>query len=248
MWYERYRLLIVLFAASSIVGIREYVITRRSGSMGGSVGCEASAAACFSIRSSALATRDPDFWTRHARMVEVVAALNPDDPDTDFLKGMEALVGGDEEEFVRRFEEAATAGVKHNHFLLQYLAQYLLDSGADWQRVNDAVNRWRVNHQFSSETLTLGLSVGPRSPADEKALRDALARVPWIADARLERVRDQDAERWQLHLSFRPGRIVDMREAVAAATVLSIPEDRRHLYEVTCRTLQDCTANRVTGR
>ncbi len=243
-WIQRYRVLVVIYAIGLVVGIREFVMSR-SQPTGGPAGCEASAASCFSIRSSALATTDPDFWHQHSRMVEVVAALNPDDPDTEFLRGMEALAAGDPEEFARRVEEAVEAGVKHNHYLLQYHAQYLLDRGADWQRVNEAVNRWRRNHQFSSEPLTLDLSAGPRTSSDEVALRDALARVPWIEDARLERSTDGDIQRWRLLLFFRPGRTIDMREAIAAVTVLSIPPDQRHLYEVTCSTLEDCTATRA---
>lgn len=169
-------------------------------------------------------------------------------PDTEFLRGMEALAAGDEAEFVRQFEDAIASGARHNHLLLQYYAQYLLDRGADWQRVNDAVNMWRANHQFSTETLSLSLSSGPRTRSDEVALRDALARIPWIADARLERSNEDGSERWRLLLSFRPGRTVDVRQAVAAVTLLSIPESQRSLFEVTCRTLQDCTATRIPGR
>jgi hypothetical protein len=242
-WLQRYRLLAVIFAIGMVGGIREYVVARGEPT-GGPTGCEASAASCFSIRSSALAMQDPAFWSRHARMVDVVAALNPDDPDTEFLQGMEALAGGDEDEFARRFERAIQAGVKHNPLLYQYYAQFLLDRGADWRRVNDAVNRWRENHQFSQETLSFNVSNGPRTPADDVTLRSALARVRWIADARLTRQGDRN-DQWRLELSFRPGRAVDMREAVAAVTVLNIPQEQRSLYEVTCQTLQDCTANRV---
>jgi hypothetical protein len=246
-WLQQYRLLAVIFALGSFVGGREYMVSRAQPT-GGPGGCEASAASCFAIRSSALATRDPAFWSRHARMVEVVAGLNPDDPDTGFLHGMEALAAGDEAEFVQQFEKAIAAGVKHNHLLLQYYAQYLLDRGADWRLVNEAVNRWRENHPFSPETISLNLSAGPRSSSDASALRQALAGVRWIADARLERYSENGMERWRLRLSFRPGRTVDMREAVAAMTVLSIPEEQRPLYEVTCQTLQDCRATRLIER
>ncbi|HEX6316632.1 MAG TPA: hypothetical protein VFZ73_17290 [Gemmatimonadaceae bacterium] len=244
-WLRRYRLIVVLFTAGTLLGIREYRVTRSGGVSGGPGACEASAASCFSIPASALATQDPAFWSRHAQMVDVVAALNPQDPDTEFLKGMEALAAGDEGEFVRRFEQAIARGVKHNQFLLHFYAQYLLDSGADWQRVNEAVNRWRENHQLSRETLSVGMAAGPSGPADESALRSALARVPWIDGHRLERDTTGGAERWRLHLSFRPGRTVDIREAVAAVTTLAIPPQQRHRFEVTCRTLLDCTANRV---
>jgi hypothetical protein len=248
MWLQRYRLLVVIFTIGVLVGLREYMLARSGAATGGPAACEASAASCFSIPSSSLATRDPDFWSRHARMVNVVAQLNPDDPDTKFLKGMEALAAGDEAAFARSFDDAIAAGVKHNHLLLQYYAQYLLESGADWERVNQAVNHWRENHPFSRETISLSMAAGPRTPADEAALRTALGRVPWLADYRLERDSAGGTEQWRLYLLFRPGRRIDMRQAVAAVTTLSIPAAQRHLYEVTCRTLQDCTANRIPGR
>jgi hypothetical protein len=244
-WLQRYRLLVVIFTIGVLVGLREYMVARRA-PIGGPAACEASAASCFSIRSSSLATGDPDFWSRHARMVEVMTQLNPDDPDTKFVRGMEALAAGDEAEFTRRFEEAIAAGVKHNHLLLQYYAQYLLQTGADWERVNQAVNRWRENHPFSRETIYLNVAAGPRTPGDETDLRDALHRIRWLADYRLER--ESGGEQWRLHLAFRPGRRVDIRQAVAGVTVLSIPAAQRHLYEVTCRTLQDCTATRRGAR
>ncbi len=241
-WLQRYRLLIVIYTVGLAVGIREYVVSREGGTVGGAGACEASAASCFSIRSSALATPDAEFWRQHARMVEVVAAVNPDDPDTEFLKGMEALSAGNEDEFKRRFEAAVAAGVKHNHFLLQFYAQYLLDRGGNWQEVNDAINRWRQNHQLSRETLGLNLSAGPTSPADEADLQAALSRVPWLQDYRLERSTANGAEQWRLLMAFRAGRQVDIRDAVAAVTTLAIPPDQRPLLEVTCRTLIDCTA------
>ncbi|GIS79394.1 MAG: hypothetical protein CM1200mP14_09600 [Gammaproteobacteria bacterium] len=43
-------------------------------------------------------------------MTEVVAQLNPEDPDTDFLLGMQALAEGDVEGSIRRLEEALRVG------------------------------------------------------------------------------------------------------------------------------------------
>ena len=246
MWLQRYRLLVVIFTIGLVVGVREYMVTRSGATSRGPAACEASAASCFSIPSSSLATRDPAFWSRHAHMVRAVAELNPDDPDTEFLRGMQALAAGDQAEFTRLFEQAIAAGVKHNFLLLQFYAQYLLDSGADWERVNRAVNRWRENHPFSREPISLGLGTGPETPADEAALATALRRIPWLSDFRLVRERGAGNYEWRLHLLFRPGRSVDMRQAVAAVTVLSIPAAHRHLYEVTCRTLVDCTAQRIS--
>jgi hypothetical protein len=210
----------------------------------GTGACEASAASCFSIEALTVPTSDSVFWSRHARMTEVVAAVNPDDPNTDFLRGIQALSQGDDAEFVRRFERALAAGMKHNHLLLQYYAQSLLDRGADWRLVNQAVNRWRENHPFSGETLILQLGEGPRTAADSLALSQSLSGVSWISQATLEAYSEDAADRWRLHLAFRPGRPVDVREAVAAATILAIPEDQRPYYQVTCETLQDCSATR----
>jgi hypothetical protein len=242
-WLTRYRLLVVAYGVALVIGAREYLIARDGSATGGG-GCEASAASCFSIHARSAPLSDSAFWTSHARMQAVVAAVNPEDPNTDFLAGFQALAGGDEEEFIRRFEKAIAAGAKHNHLLLQYYAQSLLDRRADWRDVNRAINRWRENHPSSSERLTLQLGTGPSGPSDSDAVLVALSRVAWIADAELESYREAGGERWRVNLAFHPGRVVDIRDAIAAATVLSIPAEQRHLYDVTCQTLEDCTAVR----
>jgi hypothetical protein len=86
------------------------------------------------------------------------------------------------------------------------------------------------------------MGAGPRTSSDSLALREALASVSWISEAALESYVEGGSERWRLRLGFRPGRIVDVREAVAAATILAIPEDQRRRYQVTCETLEDCSA------
>jgi hypothetical protein len=239
-------MLLVAYGIALVLGVREYLLARE-GQVVGTGGCEASAASCFSITSLAVPASDSAFWASHARMTEVVAQVNPDDPNTQFLLGIQALAEGDEAEFIRRFEGALASGVKHNHLLLQYYAQSLLDRGSDWRAVNQAVNRWRENHPSSTETLVLQLGEGPRTASDSLALRESLASVPWISEAALESYVD-GGERWRLRLGFRPGRTVDVREAVAAATILAIPEEERPLYQVTCETLQDCSAERRPGR
>ena len=132
--------------------------------------------------------------------------------------------------------------------LLQYYAQSLLDQNADWQVVNSAVTRWRQNHPLSSERLRLYLAAGPQSPSDTGALMRALEGVAWIEDATLDRDVQNGGERWSLQLAFRPGRPIDIREAVAAASVLSLTEDQRRRYVVTCQTLQDCTVSPRSAR
>lgn len=241
---RRYRLLLVVYGIAIGVGIREYVVAQRGEGVGGAGGCEASAAACFSISSRAGAVSDSAFWSQHAEIAEVVARLNPGDPDTYFLRGMQALAEGSEDEFARRFEEALGTGVKHNHFLLQFYAQYLLERGANWMRVNHAMNRWRENHPFSPDPISLRLAEGPSDPGDEAVLRRVLAEVPWIAGSQLQRREVGGAEEWRVLLEYRPGEVIDMREAVAAVTILALPPRHRGAYEVTCETLQDCRARR----
>lgn len=147
------------------------------------------------------------------------------------------------DEVARRFAAALGKGVKHKHLLLQYYAQYLLESGGDWQLVNEAVNRWRENHPFSAEPISLRLSQGPRDQADVAVLEQALAAVPWISGSQL--VQEEDgAGGWRLLRAFHPARTVDMRQAVAAVTMLALPERDRQEYEVICETLQDCRARR----
>lgn len=242
-WARRYRMLLVAYGLALVLGVREFLLARE-GQVTGHGACEASAASCFSIRSLSVPASDSAFWASHARMTEVVASINPDDPNTDFLQGIQALAEGDEAEFIRRFEAALAAGAKHNHLLLQYYAQSLLDRGSDWRVVNQAVNRWRENHPTSPEKLVLQMGGGPRSAADSLALREALASVSWISDAALESDSEGGSERWRLRLGFRPGRTIDVRQAVAAATILSIPPDQRPFYVVTCQTLEDCSAER----
>lgn len=86
---QRYRLLLVVYGIAIGVGIREYIVARRGEGVGGAGGCEASAAACFSISSRARVVSDSAFWSQHAEIADVVARLNPDDPDTYFLRGMQ---------------------------------------------------------------------------------------------------------------------------------------------------------------
>ena len=213
--FQRYRILVVIYGVGALAGLREFHLAR---------------------------TDEPVDWGSEpwAEMTEVVARVNPGDPDTDFLQGVQSIVRGDQPGFVTHFEDALEADVKHNEFLLRDYAQHLLESGAGWREVNDAANRWRQNHPFSDETLTLQLGAGPRSQADVSVLQRELRAVPWIGDAELESYEADGRRGWRVHLTFRPPRTVDVREAVAAVSILAVPEADRVRLGVTCSTLTDC--------
>jgi hypothetical protein len=245
-WLRRYRMLVIAYGTALVVGAREYWIGR-DGRTAGYPGCEASAASCFGVPARTAPASDSAFWDRNARTLAVLEAVNPYDSDTEFLEGAQALARGDDTEFIRHFERALASGAKHNHLLLQFYAQALLDRRADWRVVNSAVTRWRENHPFSKERLTLQLAAGPEHPSDTQALMSALRRIPWIEDVTLVRNVEEGAARWSIQMAFRPGRPIDLREAVAAVTLLSIPEEQRRDYVVTCETLQDCTADLRPG-
>ena len=217
---RKYKLLLIIYVLGVIFGIREYVVNRDQGAV--------------------------DWLSdRWADMTDVVATVNPDDPDTDFIEAMRSLAAGDQDEYIRRFEAALDDDVKHNEFLLHDYAQFMLNRGRDWRGVNEAVNRWRENFPFSAETLELQLGAGPNGAADEAALRREFGAVEWVGDARLEPFSQDGQERWRVLLTFRPPLEVDMREAIAAVSILSIPEADRGRLRVNCTTLQDC---RVTPR
>ncbi|MDE2754080.1 MAG: hypothetical protein OXI83_16035, partial [Gemmatimonadota bacterium] len=210
--FQSYRILFVIYGVGIAIGAREFYQSR--------VG-------------------EPVDWgsDRWADMTEVVRQVNPQDPDTDFLEGVQSIVRGEEGDFVTHFEDALDAGVKHNEFLLRDYAQHLLASGGDWRQVNEAVNSWRENYPFSNETLTLEMGSGPRSQADISILNRELRAVPWIGDVELEPYEAGGRQAWRVHITFRPPRPIDLRDAVAAESILSLPEADRRRNSVTCTTM-----------
>ncbi len=119
-------MLVIVYVIVLGIGTREYLISRSGGTLEWISGCQASASGCsMTGRGTTGLADDSLFWTRHAKMTEVVAQLNPEDPDTDFLLGMQALSEGDVEESIHRLEEALEVDPKHNNYLLQYYAQYI---------------------------------------------------------------------------------------------------------------------------
>lgn len=239
--FRKYRILWVAYGLAVLMGTREYLMSKEGGRAPLPGSCEASAASC-SLSASRVSVTADEFWRQHAELAAVVEEINPDAVDTHFLKGMQALVDGDEETFVREFEAALASGAKHNQYLLHYYAQYMVDRAEDHDAVNRALNGWRSNHPFSSETITLRLGVGPRHAGEVEAVRRALVDIEWIGDARLELAGEGGAEHWRARLGFRPGRTIDIRDAIAAVTVLALPPEHRSTHRVECMTMQDCRA------
>ena len=187
-WWQQYRILLLVYAVGIAVGVREYVLSRDKDEFG--------------------------WLTPEGReLIGVIAQVNPDDPDTDFLEGMEALAGGDEREFFRRVDRALATNPRHNELFLRLYAQYLLYARAEPAEVNAALNRWRENFPYSRETVSLELSGDRRyEPA---AVERALAGIPWVADARLVPQGEGSDRRTVALLMFRRGRVVDIRQALA---------------------------------
>jgi len=196
VWFKRYRLLVVIWGIALVAGVREYRVSREM-------------------------EQPVDFLTAEgASFADVMSHLNPDDPDTDFLQGMQALFAGDPVGFRSGIEDALASDIKHNEMLLQFYGQYLVNEAADWREVNPAINRWRTNFPFSKRTITLQFTAGPPIANEAAVLRQALSRVPWIADSDLQ-LSTVDGDRvWTVTLMFRRGETVDVRQALAAMNSL----------------------------
>ena len=127
-----------------------------------------------------------------------------------------------------------------------------VDDSAFWERHSAEQRGGMAVRQPRREPLAREPSLlardAPATSREAALLKQALAEVGWVAGSELERYQEGGTERWRVHLSFRPGHVVDMRDAMAAVTVLAIPEADRSRYRVTCQTLVDCTATRVPGR
>ena len=68
-----------------------------------------------------------DFLTGDGSVfTDVMIGINPEDPDTDFLRAMRALSLADEEGFSELLEKALSTEIKHNELLLQFHAQLSL--------------------------------------------------------------------------------------------------------------------------
>ena len=187
-WYQKYRLLLVIYGLCLIVGGREWWLSRGS--------------------------EPPGWFTEEGRaLAEVLVRVTPDEADTEFIQGMQSLASGDVAEYERFLEEALARNPKHNDMLLRFHAQHLIDTGADWVTVNQALNRWRINHPFDVETVNYYIDQGPETDLQLAALEDALLRVRWIERAWLEPIAVEDGTRpWRIVIDFRDGAVVDIRD------------------------------------
>ena len=187
-WYQKYRLLLVIYGICLIVGGREWWLSRGS--------------------------EPPGWFTEEGRaLAEVLVRVTPDEADTEFIQGMQSLASGDVAEYERFLEEALARNPKHNDMLLRFHAQHLIDTGADWVAVNQALNRWRINHPFDVETINYYIDRGPETDLQLAALEDALLRVRWIERAWLEPIAVEDGTRpWRIVIDFRDGAVVDIRD------------------------------------
>ena len=196
MWYQKYRLLLVIYGACLIMGGREYWLSRGS--------------------------EPPGWFTDEGRaLTEVLVQVNPDEPDTEFLQGMQSLASGDVDAYERFLEEALEKAPKHNDMLLRFHAQHLIDTRADWLAVNQALNRWRINHPFDVETINYYIDAGPETDLQLSALTDALQRVRWIERVWLEPIAGEaGTQPWRIVIDFRDAAVVDIRDVTRAVTLI----------------------------
>lgn len=187
-WYQKYRLLLIIYGICLIVGGREWWLSR--------------------------GTEPPGWFTEEGRaLAEVLVQVTPDEADTEFIQGMQSLASGDVAEYERFLEEALVRNPKHNDMLLRFHAQHLIDTGADWVTVNQALNRWRINHPFDVETVNYYIDRGPETDLQLAALEDALLRVRWIERAWLEPIAAEDGTRpWRIVIDFTDWAVVDIRD------------------------------------
>jgi hypothetical protein len=190
-WLQRHRILVLVYLVGLSLGVREFLIKR---------------------------DKPPFEWETPEGQVllEMLEELNPDDPDTHYLKAMHALAEGDRAEFDRRLNLVLASDAKHNELMLRFHAEYLLASSADTSAINAAITRWRRNFPYTSEPITFRLATGPRTADQARALERGVAQIPWVSDLRLGRVVDGARERWVLGVMVRRGTEIDVRDVSRA--------------------------------
>ena len=213
-WYRKFRMLLGIYLIALAFGVREFHLSRQGDIV------------------------DPE-TQEWSRMAEVISQINPADADTEYLEAMEALKRGDRDGFVEHMETALDKGVKHNDVLLRTYAQHLFTTNEDYRLVNSALERWRLNHPFTNEPFEIPIGSGPTSRQEEEALRRELDRVEWILRYELQQP-SQESPGWRVLVYIRPATEIDIRDAVAAVSILALPPELRSDFQVTCLTLEDC--------
>lgn len=213
-WYRRFRMLLGIYLLALAFGVREAYLSRQG----------------------AIVDPDTEEWSR---MAEVISRINPADADTEYLEAMEALKRGDRNAFVEHMETALDKDVKHNDVLLRTYAQHLFTTGEDYRLVNSALERWRLNHPFTNEAFEMPLGAGPTTPEAERALRRELDAVDWVLRYELQEP-GEASPGWRVLLYIRPATAIDIRDAVAAVSILTLPPEMRADFRVTCLTLENC--------
>lgn len=221
-WYRKFRMLLGIYLIAMAFGVRE----------------------AYLARQGAIVDPETQEWSQ---MAEVISRINPADADTEYLKAMEALKEGDRDAFVQHMETALDKGVKHNDVLLRTYAQHLFTTNEDYRLVNSALERWRLNHPFTNEPFEIPIGSGPTTPEDERALRRELDTVDWILRYEFQppgeegsQLPGEEGSGWRVLAYIRPATEIDIRDAVAAVSILALPPEMREDFRVTCLTLEDC--------
>ena len=163
------------------------------------------------------------------------------DADTDYLLALEALKAGDEATFQRYIEDALLdKHAKHNDIILRAYAQHLFTTNADYRQVNEWLNRWRANHPSSGEGFEIPLGSGPSGAADEAALRREFESIDWLLRYELIPPAGDLSPQWRVMIYFRPAMEIDIRQAVAAVSILALPPEQRGQFRVNCLSLENC--------
>jgi hypothetical protein len=215
-WYRRFRMLLGIYLIAMTFGVREFVLSRTRPAV------------------------DPE-TQEWSRMAEVVARINPSDVDTDYLLALEALKAGDEQGFQQHVETALLdKHAKHNDIILRAYAQHLFTTNADYRQVNEWLNRWRTNHPASGEGFEIPLAAGPSGPADDVALQREFDSIDWLLRYQMIPPAGDGSSQWRVMVYFRPAREIDIRQAVAAVSILALPPSQRGQFRVTCLSLENC--------
>jgi hypothetical protein len=187
-WFRKWRILLLVYAVGIGFGVHEFLFKRDR----------------------------PKFeWEtpQGVELLEVLERLNPDDPDTRYLKAMHALAGGDRAEFDRQLNLALASNLKSNEIMLRFHAEYLLATSTDTAAINAAITRWRRNFPYTPEPITFRLANAPRTPEQAEAVERFVAQIPWVSDLRLGRsLSSNGSEQWVLGIMVRRGVEIDVRD------------------------------------